>query len=199
MVKTVLKRIFAIVGASLAPLVALFYVLLGIRSALAITDAPEIKIIIFLIISFILYFALAFGFTFFGAKVLFSFLNREDNDAPFTALVLCFSGFQFVYNLLTLCFFGSSAAIWLILLFSFISCITLLLNVTGLKKTWVTNVVGVLVAMVTAMTVASAGDGITVAAAIVVTMICFLIGATFALYLIKDGKVEKDGDGKDEK
>ena len=186
MIKTRLKRIFAIVGSSLAPLVALFYILLGIRSILGITDAPEFKIVLFMIISFVMYFALAFGFTFFGAKVLFSFLNKEDRDEPFAFLVLCFSGFQFIYNLLILCFFGGSAATWMILLFSFISCLTLLLNVTGLKKTWVTNVVGVLVAMVTAMTVASAGEGIIVVAAIIVSIICFLIGATFALYLIKD-------------
>ena len=188
MVTNRLKRIFAIVGSSLAPLVALFYVLMGINSALAITETGGVKEVIFLIISFLLHFVLAVCLTFYGAKVLFSFLNKEDNDEPFAHLVLSFSAFQFVYNLLILCFFGSTAGIWLILIFSFTSTVTLLLHVTGLKKTWYTDVVGVLLGMVTAMTVACAGAGIAVVAGIIITIICFLIAATFALYLIKDKK-----------
>ena len=88
MIKLVLKRIFALVGSALAPLVAIMYLIAGVQAVISIGN--DVKTNFFLIIAFVLLFALAFGLTFFGGKVLFSFLNKEDDDSPFAMLIMCF-------------------------------------------------------------------------------------------------------------
>lgn len=186
MIKTKLKWIFSIVGASLAIVTATVYLIMGIMAVLNISETEDAKTIVYLLFAFLMYFALAFGFAFFGAKVLFSFFNREDDDQPFSSLVLCFSAFQLLTSFLSLIFFGGNAGMWLILIFSFASVITLLLQVKGLKRTWLTVLVGDILAMITAMTVACAYGGAQRVSAIFVAIICFLIGATFALNLIKE-------------
>ena len=184
MVKTTLKRIFAIVGSALAPLAAIFYFIAGIQAILDING--DITVNIFLFIKFLLCFALASLLTFFGGKVLFSFLNNENNDEPFSQLALSFVVFEFAINFFTICFWGGNAANWLMLVFSLSGTLTLLARVTGLKTAKYTDVIGVGIAMLTAMTAACAGSGVMLAASIIVAFVCFAIMAIFALRLIKD-------------
>ena len=49
MVKTTLKRIFAIVGSSLAPIAAILYFILGIQAVLGIADDITANIFLFVI------------------------------------------------------------------------------------------------------------------------------------------------------
>ena len=189
MVKTTLKRIFAIVGSSLAPLAAILYFIFGIKAILAIANDVTVNIYLFLV--FLLCFALASLLTFFGGKVLFSFLNNENDDEPFYKLALSFVVFEFAINLCTICFFGGNAANWLMLVFAFAGTLTLLARVTGLKTARYTDVVGVGIAMLTAMTAACASAGVMLAASVIVAMSCFSIMAIFALYLIKDENKDK--------
>lgn len=188
MIKTTLKRIFAIVGSALAPVAAILYLIAGIKTVISIGN--DVKTNFFLIIAFLLLFGLAAGITFFGAKVLFSFLNTEDNAEPFNVLVLCFSVFQFAFNLLCVCFFGGTAANWVMLVFSLAASLTLLVHVCGIQTAWYTDVIGVAIGMVTAITAAcaNAGFALTLTASVIVAIICFLIMAIFALHLIKDEK-----------
>ena len=186
MVKNRIKRIFALVGAGLAPVAAIFYIILGIKSAIAITDIFGAKEIIFLLLNFLLCFGLAFFLTTFGAKALFGYLNKKDNTEPFAYLVLSFAVFQFIDNLIILCFYGGTAAIWLILIFSLFSAVTLILRLTGIKVARRTVVLGVVGGMITAMTVACAETGLALVAAIILSVICFVIGAIYSLDLIKD-------------
>lgn len=184
MVKTTLKRIFAIVGSSLAPIAAILYFILGIQAILGI--AGDVTTNIFLFIIFLLCFAVASLLTFFGGKVLFSFLNNENDDEPFLKLALSFTIFEFAINLSEICFRGGNAANWLMLIFSLAGTLTLLVRITGLKTAWYTDVVGVGIAMLTAMTAACASEGVMLAASVIVAMSCFSIMAIFALHLIKD-------------
>ncbi len=184
MVKTTLKRIFAIVGSSLAPIAAILYFILGIQAILGI--AGDVTANIFLFIIFLLCFAVASLLTFFGGKVLFSFLNNENDDEPFLKLALSFVIFEFAINLSEICFWGGNAANWLMLIFSLAGTLTLLVRITGLKTAWYTDVVGVGIAMLTAMTAACASEGVMLAASVIVAMSCFSIMAIFALHLIKD-------------
>lgn len=190
MVKTTLKRIFAIVGSGLAPIAAILYFILGIQAILGIAD--DITANIYLFIVFLLCFALASLLTFFGGKVLFSFLNNENNDEPFSKLALSFVVFEFAINLFEICFWGGNAANWLMLIFSLAGTLTLLARVTGLKTAWYTDVVGVGIAMLTAMTAACASVGVMLAASVIVAMSCFSIMAIFALHLIKDEEPKPD-------
>ena len=194
MIKPTLKRIFAIIGSSLAPVAAIFYFITGIQAVLGIDG--DVTINIFLFITFLLCFGIASLLTFYGGKVLFSFLNNENNDEPFLKLALCFVVFEFAFNLCCICFWGGSAANWLMLVFSLAGTLTLLMRVTGRKTPWYTDVVGVGIAMLTAMTAACAGAGTALVAAVLVAIICFLIMAIFALFLIKDE--QKNPDGKDD-
>ena len=184
MVKNTLKRIFAIVGSSLAPVAAILYFILGIQSILGIAD--DVTANIFLFLMFLLCFALASLLTFFGGKVLFSFLNNENNDEPFSKLALSFVVYEFAFNLFFICFWGGNAANWLMLIFSLAGTLTLLAHVSGLKTAWYTDVVGVGIAMLTAMTAACASEGVMLAASVIVAFVCFAIMAIFALHLIKD-------------
>lgn len=184
MVKTTLKRIFAIVGSALAPVAAILYFILGIQSILGIDY--NVSTNIFLFIMFLLCFALASLLTLFGGKVLFSFLNNENNDEPFSKLALSFVVYEFAFNLFFICFWGGNAANWLMLIFSFAGTLTLLARVTGIQTAWYTDVVGVGIAMLTAMTAACASEGVMLAASVIVAMVCFSIMAIFALHLIKD-------------
>ena len=190
MVKTTLKRIFAIVGSSLAPIAAILYFILGIQAILGI--AGDVTANIFLFIIFLLCFAVASLLTFFGGKVLFSFLNNENDDEPFLKLALSFTIFEFAINLAEICFWGGNAANWLMLIFSLAGTLTLLVRITGLKTAWYTDVVGVGIAMLTAMTAACASEGVMLAASVIVAMSCFSIMAIFALHLIKDEQKNND-------
>lgn len=190
MVKTTLKRIFAIVGSSLAPIAAILYFILGIQAILGI--AGDVTANIFLFIIFLLCFAVASLLTFFGGKVLFSFLNNENDDEPFLKLALSFTIFEFAINLAEICFRGGNAANWLMLIFSLAGTLTLLVRITGLKTAWYTDVVGVGIAMLTAMTAACASEGVMLAASVIVAMSCFSIMAIFALHLIKDEQKNND-------
>ncbi len=184
MVKTTLKRIFAIVGSALAPIAAILYFILGIQAILGING--DVTVNVFLFIKFLLCFTLAVFLTLFGGKVLFSFLNNEDKDEPFVKLALSFVIYEFAYNLFFICFWGGTAANWLMLIFSFAGTLTLLVRVTGIKTAWYTDVVGVGIAMLTAMTTACASSGVMLAASVIVAVVCFLVMAIFALFLIKD-------------
>ncbi len=195
MVKTLLKRIFAIVGSALAPIAAILYLIAGIEAVISI--AHDVTMNFFFISAFVLLFGVAFGLIFFGAKVLFSFLNKEDNAEPFNVMVLCFTVFQFIFNLLVICFFGGNAANWIILIFSLAASLTLLIHVCGIKAAKYADVIGVAIGMVTALTAACSGVGLMLAASIFVAIICFLIMASFALSLIKDVP-KKDSDDKTE-
>ncbi|MBR0189766.1 MAG: hypothetical protein IJQ23_05220 [Clostridia bacterium] len=190
MVKTTLKRIFAIVGSGLAPIAAILYFILGIQAILGIAD--DVTANIYYFIMFLLCFALASLLTFFGGKVLFSFLNNENDDEPFSKLALSFVVFEFAINLFEICFHGGNAANWLMLIFSLAGTLTLLARVTGLKTAWYTDVVGVGIAMLTAMTAACASGGVMLAASVIVAMSCFSIMAIFALHLIKDEEPKPD-------
>ena len=197
MIKTTLKRIFALVGSALAPLAAVFYFISGIESILGIDN--DLTVNIFLFIIFLLSFGLAICLTFFGGKVLFSFLNKENDDEPFIKLALSFVVYEFALNLLYICFWGGNAANWLMLVFSLAGSLTLLVRVTGLKTAWYTDVVGVGIAMITAMTSACATAGVMLVASVIVAVICFLIMAIFALFLLKDEEKTKDAkDGTDD-
>ncbi len=184
MVKPTLKRIFAIVGSSLAPVAAILYLILGIQHLIAIDN--DVKTNFYLIITGFLLFGLSFCLILFGAKVLFSFLNKENDEEPFTALVLSFTSLLFMINLFYICFWGGVAANWVILIFSLGSALTLLIHVLGIKTAWYTDVVGVAIGMITAITAACAFSGLMLAASIIVSIVCFLIMAIFALCLIKD-------------
>lgn len=194
MIKTTLKRIFAIVGSALAPLAAVLYLIAGIEAVISI--AHDVTTNFFLMFAFFLLFGVAIGLIFYGAKVLFSFLNKEDNAEPFNVLVLCFTVFQFVLNLLIICFFGGNAANWIILIFSLAASLTLLIHVCGIRTAWYTDVIGVAIGMVTALTAACSSAGLMLAASIIVAIICFLIMASFALYLIKDTDKENSDEDK---
>lgn len=197
MVKTTLKRIFAIVGSALSPIAAILYFILGIQAILGING--DVTVNVFLFINFLLCFALAVFLTLFGGKVLFSFLNNEDNDEPFIRLALSFVIYEFAYNLFFICFWGGNAANWLMLIFAFAGTLTLLVRVTGIKTAWYIDVVGVGIAMLTAMTAACAFTGVMLAASVIVAAICFLIMAIFALVLIKDdSKDKKETDSNDD-
>lgn len=197
MIKNLLKRIFAIVGSALAPIAAILYLIAGIEAVISI--AHDVTWNFFLIFAFFLLFGVAFGLIFFGAKVLFSFLNKEDNAEPFNVMVLCFTVFQFVFNLLVICFFGGNAANWIILIFSLAASLTLLIHVCGIRTTWHADVIGVAIGMVTALTAACSSAGLLLAASIFVSIICFLIMASFALSLIKDTpEKEENPDEKSE-
>ena len=184
MVKSTLKRIFAIVGSSLAPVAAILYLILGIQHFISIEH--DVKTNFYLIFAGGLFFGLAFCLILFGAKVLFSFLNKENDEEPFTALVLCFAGFLFALNLLTICFWGGVAANWVMLIFSLGSSLTLLIHVSGIQTAWYTDVVGIAIGMITAITAACSSAGLMLAASIIISVICFLIMAIFALCLLKD-------------
>lgn len=184
MVKSTLKRIFALVGSGLAPVVGILYLILGIQHLIAIEH--DVTTNFYLIFAGFLFFGLAFSLIFFGAKVLFSFLNKENNEEPFTAMVLCFTGFLFMINLLYICFWGGVAANWVMLIFSLFSTLTLLIHVLGIKTAWYTDAIGVAIGMLTAITAACSSSGIMLAASIIIAVICFLIMAIFALCLIKD-------------
>ena len=189
MVKTTLKRIFAIVGSALSPIAAILYFILGIQAILGING--DVTVNVFLFIKFLLCFALAVFLTLFGGKVLFSFLNNEDNDEPFIRLALSFVIYEFAYNLFFICFWGGNAANWLMLIFAFAGTLTLLVRVTSIKTAWYIDVVGVGIAMLTAMTAACAFTGAMLAASVIVAAICFLIMAIFSLVLIKDNSNDK--------
>ena len=195
MIKQMLKRIFAIVGSSLALVAAILYLIAGIYAVISIDG--DVKLNFFLFISFLLLFGLAFGMIFFGATVLFSFLNNENDDESFNALVLCFTAFQFAYNLFSVCFWGGESANWVILIFSFGASFMLGIHVLGIKTAWYTDTIGVAIGMITAMTVAVANTGLFLAASIIVAVICFAIMSIFALCLIKDRKTESNEKDKD--
>lgn len=184
MVKPTLKRIFAIVGSSLAPIAAILYFILGIQAILGIAD--DLTANVFNFIWFLLCFGLAFFLTLFGGKVLFSFLNKENNDEPFSKLALSFAIYEFAFNLLYICFWGGHAANWLMLVFSLAATLMLLIHAMGIRTAWYTDVIGVGIAMLTAMTAACAHAGVMLAASVIVAVICFLTMAIFALCLIKD-------------
>ena len=184
MVKPMLKRIFAIVGSGLAPIAAIMYLILGIQHLIAIEH--DITANFYLLFAGALFFGLAFCLILFGAKVLFSFLNKENDEEPFTALVLCFSGILFTLNLVYICFWGGVAANWVMLIFSLGSALTLLIHVSGIQTAWYTDVVGIAIGMITAITAACSSAGLMLAASVIVSVICFLIMAIFALCLIKD-------------
>ena len=190
MIKTTLKRIFAIVGSALAPLAAILYTVAGIQAVISINN--DVTENFFLFFAFVLLFGVAFCLTFFGAKVLFSFLNKKDNDEPFNVLVLSFTVFQFAFNLLFICFWGGTAANWAMLIFSLAASLLLLAHVCGIQTAWYTDVIGVAIGMITAMTAACASAGIFLAASIIVAVICFLIMAIFALCLINEDKDDDD-------
>lgn len=196
MIKTTLKRIFAIVGSALAPVAAILYLIAGIEAVISI--GHDVTLNFFLIFAFFLLFGVAFGILFYGAKVFFSFLNKEDNAEPFNVMVLCFTVFQFAFNLLRICFLGGNAANWMILIFSLAASLTLLIHVSGIRTAWYTDVIGVAIAMVTALTAACSSAGLLLAASIFVAIICFLIMASFALYLIKDTASDASKENKDE-
>ena len=196
MIKTTLKRIFAIVGSALAPVAAILYLIAGIEAVISI--GHDVTLNFFLIFAFFLLFGVAFGILFYGAKVFFSFLNKEDNAEPFNVMVLCFTVFQFAFNLLCICFLGGNAANWMILIFSLAASLTLLIHVSGIRTAWYTDVIGVAIAMVTALTAACSSAGLLLAASIFVAIICFLIMASFALYLIKDTVSDASKENKDE-
>ena len=195
MVKTNLKRSFAIIGSALAPIVAIMYVIQGIQAIISI--GGDLATNFFLTIAFFLFFGLAFALTFFGGKVLFSFLNKENDDEPFIVMVMCFTAFQFAFNLLCICFFGGTAANWVLLVFSLAASLLLLVHVLGIETAWYTDVIGVGIGMVTALTSACAGAGLMLAASIIFAIVCFLIMAIFALHLIKDSP-KNDGDNDNE-
>ena len=190
MIKPTLKRIFALVGSGLAPVAAILFFIMGIRCVIAVGE--DVKSNFFLIISFLLLFALAVSITFFGAKVLFGFLNREDDCEPFTALVLCFTIFQFVMNFLTVCFWGGNAANWLIIIFSLAGSLTLIIQVLGIKTAWYTDVIGVGIGMLTALTTACASGGLMLVSSTIMSVICFMVISIFALHLIKDERETTD-------
>lgn len=196
MIKPMLKRIFAITGSAFAPIAAIFYFILGIQRVISISD--DVKSNFFLTISFLLLFAVAVCVTFFGAKVLFSFLNKEDDCEPFTALVLSFLVFQFAINLLTICFWGGNAANWLLLVFSFAGTLTLFVHVLGVKTAWYSDVIGVSIGMLTALTVACASGGLILVSAIIMSVICFMVISIYALTLIKDKPIKTEQDQDDE-
>ena len=191
MIKTTLKRIFAIVGSSLAIIAAEFYLILSIKAISYVSSWMSTTENVFLILSFLLSFALAFFFTFFGIKALFGFLNKEGKDEPFVIIALCFSAFQFIMTLFTLIFFGSAAILWLLLVFSLVATITLLLHVTGLRVTLYTDVVGITASLVTAVAAAVTGDGLTLAANVIIAISFFAVMSIFALHLIKDAPAEE--------
>lgn len=189
MIKPILKRIFALVGSALTPIVAIMYLIAGVQAAISIGN--DVKTNFFLIIAFILLFGLAFGLTFFGGKVLFSFLNKEDDDGPFATLIMCYTVFQFAYNLIFICFWGGNAANWVLLIFSLAASLLLLIHIMGIQTAWYTDVIGVGIGMITAITSACAnalfvGTGLLVAASVIFAIVCFLVMAIFALYLLKD-------------
>ena len=197
MIKTTLKRIFALIGSALSPIVAIMFLIQGIESIIAIGN--DVATNFFLTIVFVLFFGLAFALTFFGGKVLFSFLNNENDDEPFITMVMCFTAFQFAFNLLIICFFGGGAANWVLLVFSLAATLLLLVHVLGIETAWYTDVIGISIGMITALTSACASTGLMLAASIIFAIICFLIMAIFALYLIHDAPNEEKKENSDEK
>ena len=190
MVKSTLKRIFAIVSSGIAPVAGILYLILGIQHLIAIEH--DVTTNFYLIFAGFLLFGLAFSLIFFGAKVLFGFLNKENNEEPFIALVLCFTGFLFMINLLHICFWGGVAANWVMMIFSLGSALTLLIHVFGIKTAWYTDAVGVAIGMLAAMTAACSSAGIMLAASILIAIICFLIMSIFALCLINDAPADSE-------
>ena len=201
MIKLVLKRIFALVGSALTPIVAIMYIIAGVQSVISVNN--DVKNNFFAIIAFALFFGLAFGLTLFGGKVLFSFLNKEDDDQPFATLIMCYTVFQFVYNLFYICFWGGNASNWVLLIFSLAASLLLLIHILGIQTAWYTDVIGVGIGMITAITSACAnalivGQGLLVAASVIFAIVCFLVMAIFALYLLKDNFEKKSEDNLDE-
>ena len=196
MIKPTLKRIFALVGSGLAPIAAVLYFILGIRTVIAVSD--DVKTNFFLVIAFLMLFAVAVSITFFGAKVLFGFINKEDDSEPFTALVLSFVVFQFAISFITICFWGGSAANWLILVFALAGALTLTIHVLGIKTAWYTDVIGVGIGMLTALTAACASGGLMLVSSIIMSVICFMVISIYALALIKEPPASDDYKDEDD-
>ena len=197
MIKTTLKRIFALVGSALTPIVSILYIIVGIENIISI--GKDVATNFFLTFSFLLFFGLAFALTYFGGKVLFSFLNKEDDDEPFIVMVMCYTVFQFAYNLLCICFYGGSAANWVLFVFSLAASLLLLVHVLGIETAWYTDVIGIGIGMITALTSACSGEGLILVASIIFAIVCISIMAIFALYLIHDAPTEDQKDDSNEK
>ena len=189
MIKTTLKRIFALVGSSLAPVAAVLYFILGIQYFISIAD--DVKTNFFSVIAFFLLFALAVCIAFFGAKVLFSFLNKEDDSEPFMALILSFTAFQFAYNLFYICFWGGDAATWLMLVFALGGTLTLTTHIAGINTAWYTDLIGVSIGILTAITAACASGGLMLVASIIMSVISIMVISIYSLHLIKEPSVKE--------
>ena len=112
---------------------------------------------------------------------------------------MCFTAFQFIFNLLFICFWGGVAANWVLLVFSLASSLLLLVHVLGIETAWYTDVIGVGIGMITALTSACASTGLMLVSSIIFAIVCFLIMAIFALYLIKDTASDENEEDSDEK
>lgn len=152
MVKSTLKRIFAIVGSVFTVIAAVLYLIIGIISLAVVSSQNPSKTNASLIIEFVLLTALALFFAIIGIRTLFGSVNGENKYGSLIKTALCFSVYQFSDSLFGLIFYGNDTITWFVLILSFIAIISVSLHLMGFRDTQAPKVVGITASLITAIT-----------------------------------------------